>query len=50
MPIALTEPKGHTALELSKTSMLGLDRMGIAWEDIYRTVNDNCLTVRKTSK
>jgi hypothetical protein len=30
--------------------MLGLDRMGVEMEDLYRSVNDNCTTAVKAGK
>lgn len=50
IPIALSPPIGETALELCETAMLGLERVGIEMEDIFRAVNDNCSTAVKAGR
>ncbi len=40
--LALTRPSGKSSLEICRTSMLGLDRMGVEFEDLFRAANDNC--------
>ena len=48
--VALTAITSKKAVELSATSLEGLERYGITMDDIFRTVNDNCTTAKKTSK
>ena len=50
VPIALTQPLGKKALELKATCMLGLERAGIKFEDLYAACNDNCTTAVKTGR
>ena len=42
IPVALTEPTGKTAIELCRTSMFGLDRVGMKVEDLFKSMNENC--------
>ena len=48
VPIALTPPTGGTAVELCHTCMCGLERVGAEFEDLFRSVNDNCGTAKRT--
>ena len=48
VPIALTPPTGKTAVELSKTTMHGLERAKIGFEDVFKCANDNCNVAKKT--
>lgn len=50
IPVALTKVDSETALALSKTCLHGLDRVGIEFEDLFRSVNDNCTTAIKTGR
>ena len=49
VPIALTYPTGGTDVEVCDRWMCGLERVG-DFEDLFRSVNDNCGTARKTGK
>eukprot|EP00957_Ditylum_brightwellii_P082034 6237958-Ditylum_brightwellii.AAC.1 len=50
IPIALTPPIGETAMELSQTNMMGLDRFGISFNDLYTAVTDNCTATVKAGQ
>ena len=50
IPIVVTPPLGKTAIKLSKTSMLGLERIGIEMDDMYCAVNNNCTTAARAGK
>jgi len=50
IPVALTQVTGTTAIELSEHCMNGLERVGIEFGDLYRSVNDNCHGAKLTGK
>ena len=50
IPLALTKPLGKSAMELSKTCMLGLEKFGIEIEDAFRSINDNCTTAKRAGR
>ena len=49
VPIALTPPLGNSALCLSRDNNLHrLQRVGVEFEDLYRSINDNCSVAQAT--
>ncbi len=50
IPVALTPPLGKTSLLLCETCMLGLDRVGVRFSDLNRSINDNCTTAVKAGR
>ena len=48
VPIALTHLTRGTAVELCDTCMCGLERVGTDFEVLFRSVNDNCGTAKRT--
>ena len=48
VPIALTPPLGNSALCLSRDNLHGLQRAGVEFEDLYRSINDNCSVAKAT--
>lgn len=51
VPIALLPPSaGEKAIELGTDCLLGLERVGVTYKDIHRSVNDNCSTAVKTGR
>ena len=48
VPIAPTPSSGGSAIELCKIYMLGLERVQIEFDDLSRSVNNNCTTAKKT--
>ena len=41
IPVVLTPPKGKSAMLLCQTNMMGLNRVGAIFEDLYRSINYN---------
>lgn len=50
IPIALAPIDGKTAIELSELCMMGLERAGIEFQALYKSVNDNCKAAVKTGR
>ena len=50
IPVALAPPLGKTALALCESGMLGLDRVGVEFKDLFRSINDNCTTAVKAGQ
>ena len=51
IPIALSPTDlGTTAQALCDTGMMGLARASIEFDDLFRSVNDNCSTAKKTGR
>ena len=50
IPIGLAPPLGADAQKLFRTCKEALDRVGVEEEDIFRPVNDNCATAKKTGR
>ncbi len=44
IPVALTQPLGETAVKLSATNLMGLERVGVEEGDLFASCNDNCPT------
>jgi hypothetical protein len=50
IPIVLTPPGGNSSLVLCNTSMHGLERVKVTFEDLFRAINDNCPTAVKQGR
>ena len=50
IPIGMMPPGGKTGEALKKSCMEALKRVGITHKDLFRSVNDNCSTAKKTGR
>ena len=50
IPIALMPPLGAASMDICRTSILGLDRVGVNREDLYHAANDDCVIAVKAGR